>query len=540
MKSFALLTSIPIIAQVLPGLTYTWPDATIDEIEDILYLQTGYSARNFSGPVTPCTKGVGPGSITAAEWIRIAFHDASVYNHTTQQGGLDASVMYELNFKNNDGAAFNHTFNAMEPFYTKRSSMSDLFAVATYTAVRACGGLAIPVRAGRIDATEGFYEDIGPVPMDTVETLTNKFATMGFSVSDMVKLVACGHTMGGVHGGDLPTVLYNNTIGNFETFDSSGSTFDNKIITEFLNNTSLNPLVIGPETTNSDKHVFEADGNVTVNALADPATFQLACQDVFTRMINTVNSNVTLSDVITPIEVKPNVLLELNSDGSINLSGTIRVHNNKAKSNKAQTHVVTLTYADSSMKLVKDTITTKHAGSAAGFDDTFEFYEFSHNLLGKGLHHFNVIVDGVTYTNGGSGYQVQDNVILQSKQSCISSTPAADGTYKLTVVAAVKDQADTSMKARDTMTMTMPSSGAVLAVLQKVPREAVRSAIAPALVMGEFNMTMKAGKYAPGSGYTLYTSTQTLPANQVPTIFHVMADNTTLDYIKSGILPACK
>ena len=51
----------------------TWP-SSVDELEDIMLLNTGYRARGFSGPVSPCSKAPGPGRVAAAEFIRTAFH----------------------------------------------------------------------------------------------------------------------------------------------------------------------------------------------------------------------------------------------------------------------------------------------------------------------------------------------------------------------------------------------------------------------------------------------------------------------------------
>lgn len=83
----------------------TWPAPT-DDLEDILFLQTGYRARNFSAPVTPCSLGKAPGRITAAEWLRTAFHDMATANVYLGQGGLDASIQFELWSGENAGPAF--------------------------------------------------------------------------------------------------------------------------------------------------------------------------------------------------------------------------------------------------------------------------------------------------------------------------------------------------------------------------------------------------------------------------------------------------
>lgn len=54
----------------------TWP-SSVDELEDIMQLNTGYRARGFANPVTPCGKAPGTGRNAAAEFIRTAFHGNS-------------------------------------------------------------------------------------------------------------------------------------------------------------------------------------------------------------------------------------------------------------------------------------------------------------------------------------------------------------------------------------------------------------------------------------------------------------------------------
>ena len=74
----------------------TWP-SPVDELEDIMYLNTGYRARGFAAPVTPCSfSSDGAGRVAAAEYIRTAFHDMATGNTFFGTGGLDASIIFEL------------------------------------------------------------------------------------------------------------------------------------------------------------------------------------------------------------------------------------------------------------------------------------------------------------------------------------------------------------------------------------------------------------------------------------------------------------
>ena len=59
------------------------------------------------------------------------------------------------------------------------------------------------------------------------------FTRMGFTASEMIQLVACGHTMGGVRSSDFPNLVAPNPtepdVPNFDTFDTTTMQFDNKV-----------------------------------------------------------------------------------------------------------------------------------------------------------------------------------------------------------------------------------------------------------------------------------------------------------------------
>ena len=63
-------------------------------------------------------------------------------------------------------------------------------------AVGGCGGPPIPLRGGRVDATEA-----GPGapcrPETDLETALATFSGAGVNQADSIALTACGHTMGG-------------------------------------------------------------------------------------------------------------------------------------------------------------------------------------------------------------------------------------------------------------------------------------------------------------------------------------------------------
>lgn len=55
--------------------------------------------------------------------------------------------------------------------------------------------------------------------------------------------------------------------------------------------------------------------------------FLETCSDLFTRMIDTVPRGVQLSEVITPVPVKPdNLVIAINENGDMTVTGDIRVY----------------------------------------------------------------------------------------------------------------------------------------------------------------------------------------------------------------------
>lgn len=83
--------------------------------------------------------------------------------------------------------------------------VSDLIALSVVMAVGACSGPQIPLRGGRIDATEGGEFGV-PEPESSIEDTLNRFQLAGFNQRDSIVLTACGHTMGSVHNGGFPQV----------------------------------------------------------------------------------------------------------------------------------------------------------------------------------------------------------------------------------------------------------------------------------------------------------------------------------------------
>jgi hypothetical protein len=355
----------------------TWPSSS-DELEDIMFLNNGLHARAFSAAVTPCGfSQFGPGRDASAEWLRTAFHDmapGSAVGVNKGIGGLDASIAFELGGVATEdiGAAFATTLTTFSPFLTTRSSMADLIALGVYTSVRACGGPVVAIRTGRKDAT--FAGPIGvPQPQNGIGTFQNQFARMGFSNTEMIQVVACGHTIGGVHSVNFPNIVTAGTVPNDYQFLDSTRGFDSKIAVEYIANNGSDALVRGPcasSTRCSDLAIFTSDNNATIQSMQDPASFNSVCATVLQKMIELVPSGVVLTDAITVYDIKPfNLQLSVLGGGSqLSFTGEIRVRTTLQSVTSVQ-----LVYSDrnGASSCGACTITTTLTGTASGFDDTF-------------------------------------------------------------------------------------------------------------------------------------------------------------------------
>ncbi|KAH6611106.1 wsc domain containing [Trichoderma cornu-damae] len=425
----------------------TWPNA-VDEIEEIMTQLQSFRARKFADTVSPCAnEASGPGRQNAAEWLRAGFHDMSTANTFFGIGGLDGSLQYELDNGENTGPGHRTTLEFMAPYVSPRSTLADLIALGVHTSVRSCGGPAVPIRVGRIDATSKGPTGV-PQPQNSVATFQQQFARMGFSVEEMIQVTACGHTLGGVHSAEFADIVPAGTGVNGEVgLDSSDAVFDNKVVTEYLSGNTQNPLVVGPSVRidkNSDFKVFNANGNQTMEALADADAFSSVCKTVLQKMIEVVPPAVKFSDPIVPYQIKPvNLQLTLVNGGSTLLfTGFIRVKTTGLAQGSISS--VSITYKNrkgtTDCGLSSCVVTSTVQGVSQGFDDTFSFFPISTNILASsGISSFTVTVnnaDGTQdiYDNNGNEYPVQDAIVFQAPQSCVLGSSGA-----LTAVAAVRN-----------------------------------------------------------------------------------------------------
>ncbi|KAJ7476886.1 heme peroxidase [Mycena galericulata] len=423
-----------------PVHAYIWPNPEYDALEDAYTISFGFAALGIVDGVNPCSLspggGASPGRESTAEWLRTAYHDMATHNSETGLGGLDASIGFETERPENIGTAFNTTLSFFNELQSKHVSMADILSLGVVLAIKNCGGPSIPYRPGRIDATEAGPPGV-PQPQEPLETHIAEFARQGFSATEMIGLVACGHTVGGVHQIDFPlsvegAITPDNPEGVVH-FDDTFDVYDNHIATQYINHSSIDPLVVGfNTTTNSDARIFASDGNQTMLQFArSNGVFLSRCGDLLERMLNTIPASVRLGDIIEPLAVKPFQLsLFFNATGGLQLSGNIRIFGTSAAAAAANP-------ADMPVQLVW---TDRHGSTSPSYATTATFSTFleSTSIWGS-LQLFQVNADidpsagissfvvnwaydaGTTLTtadNGGAGFPFTDVILFQHASSC--------------------------------------------------------------------------------------------------------------------------
>ncbi|KAI1386068.1 heme peroxidase [Hypoxylon trugodes] len=421
-----------------PVAAYSWPDPKIDLLESILYQQNGYRQYGLAFGVSPCTNMANmqeTGRDDSAEWFRTAYHDMATADVQTGIGGIDASIGFETDRPENKGKAFNETLSFILAFQSARSSMADVIALGGLFSVGSCsnGEVIIPFRGGRIDALEAGPTGV-PQPEEDLDTHTAAFARQGFNVSEMIGLVACGHSIGGVHGENFPEIVdvvddINNQASR-QDFDETFDNFDNSVAKQFVANTTQNPLAFGHnETTRSDFRIFNADGGELIRKMAESQQFFWdTCTTLLERMINTVPKGVKLTDVIEPIPVRPNNLfITVNPNGTQTISGEVRILEDGVTSANRQVLIHLKSRDGKNISSNPVVATTQNGLQVVGYYKnlpSFTSYTFTTTVpTTVGVSAFDVqLKDGntdITNTNGGGGFPFQDALITQAESTCV-------------------------------------------------------------------------------------------------------------------------
>ncbi|KAL2518024.1 putative L-ascorbate peroxidase 6 [Abeliophyllum distichum] len=146
----------------------------------------------------------------AAGLLRLVFHDAGTFDKDDKTGGMNGSVVYEVDRPENAGLKKSlkilekakSQVDAVEPV-----SWADMIAVAGAEAIFVCGGPKIPVQLGRLDAKMPDPE--GKLPEESLDAVALKqcFERKGFTTQELIALSGA-HTLGSKGFGN-PTVFDN-------------------------------------------------------------------------------------------------------------------------------------------------------------------------------------------------------------------------------------------------------------------------------------------------------------------------------------------
>ncbi|KAF9050164.1 heme peroxidase [Panaeolus papilionaceus] len=461
--SFLVLLSHGLISSTLG---YEWPDPKFDAMEKLVFEGARADGDDLQSLLGDCFHRGGNRNKTtvAAQWLRFAYHDVATHNIEKGTGGIDGSIHFELDRGENIGEGMILTRQEYRSFHGKYVSRADVVAVGAVFSVVACKGPLIPMRMGRIDA-EGPGERGVPEPQQDIQKHIDSFRLQGFTQTEMIELVACGHTLGVVESKDFPTIVRppsgDPTVSRAEAFDNTAE-FDTKVVTDYLEGTSVNPLVVGfNETTRSDLRIFNSDGNVTVRALADPSTFQERCKIMMQKMVDTVPSGVTLTEPMQPLEGKVYEAGYRFINGTLHFQAALRLAINGtagAPIDKA----VKMYFCDrngdnadckaNTAKVITSGRNTRGRRSpmASRLGISFTVYHFLVALdstVSMSDFWFEIVDDKApttvlkTFDNDGAKYTIdQDQIFLHDLASSISKEKLANGTelMKYNIVAGVR------------------------------------------------------------------------------------------------------
>ncbi|KAI9664515.1 MAG: hypothetical protein M1821_005961 [Bathelium mastoideum] len=417
------------------------PTPQISQLEHLLVDTDGAYRSGFKDAITPCTNYLqGPqtlGRETAAQWLRVAFHDFVTARVSEGIGGIDASIGFETTRAENSGTAFNDSFSFWAKYVNAQVSMADVLALATVTSVGNCHGPKIPYRGGRVDATGPGPSGV-PAPDTDLDTTLAYFANAGFNQVDSIKLTACGHTLGSVHHGGFPTVMDNSTVSPDNTqgaghLDTTNAGYDSGVVNEYLQGTGQRggPLVTSfNESSRSDLRLYTSDGNATMKGLAAGGTegFFDTCVDLLARMLNTVPSSVRLTDVVQPMQIKPvNVTFDLDQSGTLILRGALRY---LASGSDSAPSSITLAAVSTSQT---STALASHGSSIYG---TTSFYPFTLTFTSSSASPLSLTVTTSNSPSTKQRFPLQPSLFLVPSLSSIAANSSTANSSVLTITAA--------------------------------------------------------------------------------------------------------
>ncbi|XP_006457946.1 hypothetical protein AGABI2DRAFT_199045 [Agaricus bisporus var. bisporus H97] len=474
---------------------YSWPSPQYEALETFLYEGRRYDGSNLASLQHPCKNRSDTGASIGAEWLRLAYHDVSTRDAEAGTGGLDGSIAYELDREENAGQAMSASLADFESFSNKYVSRSDVIAAGTIFAVASCGGPIIPFRGGRFDAVTAASSSFSvPEPFQDFQTHLDMFRRQGFSQTEMITLVACGHTIGGVRNTDFPHIVSpkgDSEKPTLENFDPSPQ-YDNLVVQQYLDGSTNNPLVVHPnKTITSDFRIFSSDNNATMKRraafnLSSPDAYLNSCRTVLEKMLNMVPSNVALTDEIRLLQEKVfNVQLTL-EHGELVFKASLRLAQSVG-STPSKGRVVRMfwcnRYGDdkdcsTNANVVFQAASTQDSPEISPITERLGYYFINHQFVVKVDPSKSISLfwfesdehDGSTpkiIDNGGSGYQFdQDRILYVPMSSQLDITGGDEASKVYQIVAAVRSDVSPSRVYMSGFDNAIPKHGPAITIAE--------------------------------------------------------------------------
>ncbi|KAJ7141910.1 heme peroxidase [Mycena crocata] len=435
-----MLAALALIGSLATANAYVWPSPQLEALDSARFGLVTFAVHGLDDFLNTCSgflfaTGVDEetGRSNAADWLRTAYHDMATHNVEDGTGGLDASIRFgvEQGREENAGTGFNNTVSHLfAPNANRYISVADLIALGAVMVMEACGPAGgrpadipqLAYRGGRVDATEPNLPGV-PRPEQDLDSHIAAFSRQGFTQKEMISLIACGHSFGGVQHQFFPEIVpelndANNTL-SVQHFDTTNFEFDNNVATEYIAGTTQNPLVVGlNDTTNSDKRIFGSDGNATMRAFAESRElFASTCAELITRMIDTVPKGVQLTEVITPLPVKPTVSFTL--DGDV-LQMTIEVRFFGMSDEKRTVLLLADDHAGNTKNWTLDAL-----GVTTGLNGRYSAAWYTINATvpaTAGFKNMSFSVDGKLEDQDGHGFPLEDGVVFANTSCAFDDT----------------------------------------------------------------------------------------------------------------------
>jgi hypothetical protein len=143
-----LLNGFLVLANVIGVYAvFFYPNTEASLLEHILVDAHGAHSSGFAAAITPCTNvsalpfnsiisrltfaryvngAQTLGRETAAQWIRVAFHDFVTAHVAEGTGGIDASIGFETLREEDSGSAMNDSLSFFRPFVSPKVSSTAL------------------------------------------------------------------------------------------------------------------------------------------------------------------------------------------------------------------------------------------------------------------------------------------------------------------------------------------------------------------------------------------------------------------------------